>query len=277
MSSATTIVRPATFGRALASEWIKLRSLRSSVWCAALIVLLTVGFGLSLAAFLTGRADTGAVGQRTIEVEVATLGVRLTQLIACILGVLVIGGEYATGMIRTTFLAGPRRWPPILAKLVVLFAATFVATAAATWLTALLSAPLLAGKGVPMRLAEPDVLLPLFGAAFYLGSIAVLACLVGVVVRNSAAGIAIILGLVLVVPTALTVIGSLAQANGILNLVAVLPSSAGARLYDYTGADAGGMRDGVLSLTPPLAALVLLGWIAIVGALAFVLVERRDV
>ena len=277
MSAVQTREHRVTFPRVLASEWIKLASLRSTIWCGVLIVVLTLAAGLLLSVFVNaGGVAPPASRQDSLQVTVVTLGARFTQLIACIFGVLVIGGEYATGMIRTTFISVPRRWPAILAKLIVLALATFLVTEIATFLTLAVAAAILPAHGITVRLDAASVIAPMLGAGLYLALVAVLACLIGVIVRNSAAGIAIVLGLILVVPTVLTIIAALTRAAWIQNVGAVLPSSAGERLYSYTADAPGGVVGGVLTLTPGFAILVLLGWIVVAALIAFPLVARRD-
>ena len=117
-----------SFPRVVRSEWIKLRTLRSTVWSFAIIVLLTVGFGLLLAATFdtSTSAIVGVDAENSFAVSVATLGVNFTQLVAAVLGVLIISGEYTTGMIRSTFAAVPTRLPAFFAKVLVLAVSTFV-------------------------------------------------------------------------------------------------------------------------------------------------------
>ncbi len=50
----------------------------------------------------------------------------LSQLAIAVLGVLVITGEYSTGMIRASFTAVPKRLPVLWAKLGVFAVVTFV-------------------------------------------------------------------------------------------------------------------------------------------------------
>lgn len=267
---------------ALRSEWIKLRSLRSTWWCVALVIVLSTAFGALLA--LTGSRP--AAGEVTLEaqqaalVQVATLGVTLTQLVVAVLGVLAIGGEYGTGMIRSTFSAVPSRPLAILAKAAVLAAFSFLLGALSIAVTAAVAWPLMAASGVTTAWLTPAVLLPMLGGAGYLALIALLAFSVGAVLRNSAGGIATILGVLLVLPTLLQLVAG--RITWIMNVALVLPSSAGAKMFGYSAATgsaqaaADAARHGLLYLQPWAGALVLAAWAAVGLACAVVLTSRRD-
>src|SRR5688572_15962674 len=110
---ATVPPTPVRFSGVLRSEWIKLRSLRSTVWSYAMLVLVSLGLAAIMAATLNSVA-TGPVpedAQVSILMQVSSFPVALGQLIVAVLGVLLISGEYGTGMIRSTFSAVPRRLP----------------------------------------------------------------------------------------------------------------------------------------------------------------------
>lgn len=289
MTTATLTTSPLdgirlSFGGVLRSEWIKLRSLRSTVWCLGLVVLLTIGFGLLLA--LTLRTPESGVTpdavQHQLQVQVATLGVNFTQLIVAVLGVLVISGEYGTGMIRSTFVAVPGRLGAFFAKAIVLGVTTFVVGAVAIALSAAVAWPIIGGKGITVSPFDGGVMLALLGAAGYLTLVAVLAFAFGSILRNSAGGIATILGLVLVVPTIMQILASLTKATWISNVAAFLPSTAGGKMFDYVdsatvsqAADQAA-KAGLVYIEPWQGLLVLLAWVVvglIVGAL---LTKRRD-
>ncbi|HVX08276.1 ABC transporter permease [Humibacter sp.] len=273
------------FGGVLRSEWIKLRSLRSTMWCLGLVVLLSIGFGLLLALTvdIPSAGNLPDANQHQLQVQVATLGVNFTQLIVAVLGVLVISGEYGTGMIRSTFVAAPGRLGAFFAKAIVLAVTTFVVGVVSIALSAVVAWPILAGKGVTISPMDSSVLLPLLGGAGYLTLIAVLAFAFGAILRNSAGGIATILGLVLVVPTILEILTRLTKATWISNVSAFLPSSAGGKMFAYvdgstaTQAADQAAKQGLVYLQSWEGLLVLVAWVAaglIVGA---VLTKRRDV
>lgn len=262
-----------SFGGVLRSEWIKLRSLRSTVWSYVAVVVIVVGMALVLASSIAaggGNApDTlggSAEAQAGLFVQSSTVGVFLGQLVVAVLGVLVIGGEYSTGMSRSTFTAVPRRLPVLAAKTAVLFVVTFLVGLAATVLAFVASAAVYAPHDVSASLADPDVFMPLLGASLYLALVAVFSLGVGMMVRASAGGIGIVLAFLLVVPTIL----QLVPADWAQDIHPYLLATAGTNMFapaEITGPE-------VLTTWEDL--LVVFGWVAASLAGAATLLVKRD-
>ncbi|PZE64152.1 MULTISPECIES: ABC transporter permease [unclassified Curtobacterium] len=287
MSATTSPTTPSTpmsgstrlsFPHLVRSEWIKLRSIRSTFWCYAILVVLTIG----MAALIGANTNSGGQELPTdlangTFVNANAVGVLLSSLVVGVLGVLIITGEYGTGQVRSTFTADPRRTGVILAKATVLAIATFVVSAVATWIGVLISLPLLAGNGVEPELGDPSVFLPILGSSVFLTLLALLAYGIGLLVRSSAGGIAITLGLLLVVPGVLALMSGLMKVDWPMDIAAFLPDSAGGQLYAYS-------YDG--ASTVDNSGVVLNGWggfgvlaaeVLVVGGLALTLARRRDV
>jgi len=277
---APTQLSGVTFGGILRSEWIKLMSLRSTIWCYAILVFLTLGlaalFGSTLyVEGMTLDRDT----QQTFAIQAVTFSVSMSQLVVAVLGALVITGEYGTGMIRSTLTAVPARLPALFGKIVVFGLVTFVISLVAIVLSALLSAPLLANSGVDVDFGDPAYWAALVGAAGFLALTGIFATAVGTIVRNSAGAIAIVLGFVLVLPTIVQIFAVITAAEWVANLGTFLPSNAGGRMYAYVGESAAAadpMGLGGLVLEPWQGALVLVAWVVALLALASVLLKRRD-
>jgi ABC-2 type transport system permease protein len=286
MSATTTATTPArvapvdrpgqlTFGGTLRSEWIKLRTIRSTVWCYAIIIVLTVLFGILLATTFNGPTGMDHDTQQIFAVQATTVSIGFSQLVACVLGVLVISGEYGTGMIRSTLTAVPKRTPALLAKALVFGVVTFVVGLVAIGATALVTSTMLPDVGITPDFGDSRYLVALGGGALYLTIIGVMSLALGAIIRNSAGGIAAALGLVLVLPTVLQILSGVTQAQWPVNLGTFLPSSAGAALYSY-GAE-GSVTDGLVTLGSLEGGLVLAGWAVVLLAAAAALLKRRDV
>lgn len=256
-------------GGLLRSEWIKLRSVRSTVWSYALLVLVSLALAVVMSSTLDLQgADASmipAVDQATFIAQTSTFGVFFGQLIVAVLGALTISGEYSTGMIRSTLTAVPRRLPALAAKAAVLFGTTFVVGLAANLGSYMVSSLVLSRQGLGVSITEPGVFLPVLGGALYLALIAVFALGVGTIVRSGAGGIAVVLGIVLLLPMVLQLISAPWAA-------AVLP---------YLVSNAGINMFGLMSFSQvPIEwwvdLLVVLGWLAVslVGAAA--VLKRRD-
>jgi ABC-2 type transport system permease protein len=278
----TTTTAPAraprlSFGGILTSEWIKFWTLRSTVWCCAILVILLLGIGL-----LAGQSSAFGGGtipfaqQQAQAMLAATAGLRVAELVLSVLGVLVISGEYGTGMIRSTLTAVPKRIPALLAKGLVLAIVAFVLGLISTYATALLQAPLLDGSGIHTDFSDLGVNLSLLGGALYVTLIALTAFGIGAIVRNSAGGIATSLGVLLVAPVVLQLVGALTRSNWVSNVGAFLPTSAGSALFAYP-TKTPQVVQGLIQLNGIQGGLVLLAWAALLIALAGILLKRRDV
>ncbi|MDP9737430.1 ABC transporter permease subunit [Curtobacterium sp. 260] len=285
MSAATATAMPDRvglgFGRLVRSEWIKFRSIRSTWWCYAIIVVLTIGLGalLGLYAPIVGLPEGAEVTQAVANAQIVNLSISsvgFTVLVAAVLGVLIITGEYGTGQVRSTFTADPGRTGAILAKAVVLAVATFVVSAAATWIGVVLVALFQADKGVHADLADPAVFMPILGSSVYVTGIALLAFGIGLLVRSSAGGIAIALGVLLVLPIVLQLFAGLVDQQWLLDVSRFLPDQAGSQLYTYERSAGQPAPEGVV-LNGWAGGGVLAAWVVAIGVLALAAVKKRDV
>lgn len=286
MSATTVSLSGVSFGGILRSEWIKLRSLRSTIWCYAIMVVVTIGFGLLFAASASLMFATPVEGvpatilddQQGVLVLVATVGISFSQLIAIILGALMITGEYGTGMIRSTFASVPKRLPALFGKAVVFAMVTFVVSFVAIALTAILGQPILAANGIPSNLADGALWTTLLGGAAYIALIGLFGMAIGAIIRNSAGSIAAALAMVLVLPTILQIFAGVMLADWANTILTFLPSNAGALMYTYpTDGETftGGSFDPIL-VDAWQGGLVVVVWVVALFALASVLLKRRD-
>ncbi len=191
--------RPA-FSHLLRSEWIKLLSLPTAVLALATILLVGVGGSMFLALTLesSGVPSVPSIERTMADVTVPT--VVLGQIIAGILGVMVMCSEYASGSIQPTFAATPDRLRVLRAKAIVaVVSVTAVAavTVATAWAA---TTPLYAGFGLDAPLDAPGVVVALLGSATYLGLCALFGVGVGAVVRSTTAGSIIVFLATLLLP-----------------------------------------------------------------------------
>lgn len=248
------------------SEWIKLRSVRSTVWSYAIVVLVSIALALLMSSTIS-MENMGPIPpevQPTIVLQASTFGVFFGQLVVSVLGVLIISGEYSTGMIRSTLSAVPRRLPALWAKAIVLFVATFAVGLVSTFGAYAVASPILASKGIEADLLGDGVLTALLGGSLYLALISVFALGIGTILRNGAGGIAAVLGTVLILPTVLQII----PATWAQDASPYLLSNAGTVLFGLPTSDA--------ALDPWQAMLVVLGWTIASLVVAAVLLRRRD-
>ncbi|MFD8790439.1 ABC transporter permease [Streptomyces vinaceus] len=180
-------------GHAVASEWTKMISVRSTVWTLGSLVLLVVGIGV-LAVAETRAADF----QEVPLTAPALFGLLVGQISVMVLGVLTITSEYGTGMIRTTFTAAPDRARVLTAKYLVFAGVAFAAVAGSVAAVGLTSAILRGGAGAGVH-GSGEWARALAGCV-YVTLLGVLALAIGAMLRHSAGAIAVMLGLVTLPP-----------------------------------------------------------------------------
>jgi ABC-type transport system involved in multi-copper enzyme maturation permease subunit len=180
-------------GHAIASEWTKIRSVRSTMWTLGVFVLLVVGIGLLTASLLASNESEGSLrGENPLSFGV--FGLLLGSMCIITLGVLTTASEYGTGMIRTTMTACPSRPRVLAAKAIVFFAVSFVVTFVSVLLVALADVALLDGARTP---SNSEWLKGTLGISLYVALIGLLSLVVGSVIRHSAGAITLMIGLVL--------------------------------------------------------------------------------
>jgi ABC-2 type transport system permease protein len=252
------------------SEWIKLRSVRSTVWSYAIVIAVSLGITLLLS-FATsfGTEPPPAEVHTDIVLQTSTFGIYFGQLIVAVLGVLIVSGEYTTGMIRSTLTAVPKRLPALAAKALVLFVATFVVGLVSVFASLLIAVPVLAGQGIEADFSDGSLVGNLVLSAVYLALVAVFALGLGTILRSSAGGIAAALGTILLLPTILQLFAGLTQAQWAIDLMPYLFSNAGTGMYTPS-------MGGEVVLEQWQNALVVLAWTAVSLIGGAVLLKRRD-
>lgn len=191
------------------AEWTKLRTLPGTFWLlgAAAVATVAVGAGAAAAFGCPGPAGCSAAVTGADPAKTSLTGVDLGQVLAALLGVLAVGGEYGTGMIRVTFTAMPRRLVVLASKALVVTGLTLVAAVIGVLGAVLAGRLLLPGRGMTtangytlLSLANGPDLRAAAGSVLYLVLIAILALGVCAAVRDSGVAIGIVLGLLFAFP-----------------------------------------------------------------------------
>jgi hypothetical protein len=256
-----------TFGRVLRSEWLRLWSLRSTWITLGVTILIIVGLG---AAFTAARAahwpprDPGELVSFD-PTRTSLGGTFLAQLSVGILGVLVVTGEYSTGMIRATFTAVPRRVTVLVARAIVFAVLTLLVLVPTCVVAFVLGQHLLSSRHIQTNFSAPGVARAVIGAALYLFAIGLLGLALGWLIRHTAGAIAVLVTLLLILEI----------------LVHLLPTPWAERIAKYLPAEAGGavwaVRPDPQSLAPWSGFGVLMLYVAIALIAAALLLRRRDV
>ncbi|GAA2238572.1 MULTISPECIES: ABC transporter permease subunit [Streptomyces] len=180
-------------GHAVASEWTKIRSVRSTLWTLGVFVLLVIGIG-TLTGVVVAESDPALDGESPLGL--GFFGLLLGSMCIITLGVLTTASEYGTGMIRTTMVACPSRGRVLTAKAVVFFLTAFVVTLVSASLVAFLHVAMLEGDGAKSP-SGGEWLKGTVGISLYIALLGLLSLLVGSMIRHSAGAITIMIGAVL--------------------------------------------------------------------------------
>ncbi|GAA2882741.1 ABC transporter permease [Actinoplanes cyaneus] len=241
------------------SEWIKMRSLRSPVWCLITLLGVTVLFGWMIA---TAQARQWDGAQPWDPVRAGLTGVIVAQIAAAVFGVL----AFTTESLRVTVAAAPRRARMLAAKALLVAGFVLVTGVVAALFAFLAGQAAIAGQGVPhASLGDPGALRAVAGAGLYLSAAGLLGLAAGVLTRSTAAAVtSVIVGGLLVPVFANAMPEVLARF-----VIGYWPTAAGLRILATT-------RDpAMLDPWPGFAVLA-----AATGALlvaAFVTFRRRDI
>lgn len=255
-----------TLPRVVHSEWVKFRSLRSTWLTLLTAAVLTVGLGALFCWATVSHWDRLPPEERAhfTPVEHSLRGYFLAQLAIGVLGVLIVSGEYSTGMIRASLTAVPKRLPVLWAKAAVFGAVTWAVATASVLVAFFLGQSVLASKHLGTTLSAPGVTRAVLGAGLYLTVVGLLAVGLGTLIRNTAGGIATVFGLLLVVP-------ALAEA---------LPSSWQQTISPYLPSNAGQavatLHQAPHDLAPWTGFAVLCGYAAAALVGAAIALRRRD-
>jgi len=208
MTTTTTTRTEATFWRTVHAEWIKIRSVRSTVF--TLLFMVVLGVGISALGALAARAVTDHNHfHRVINPVTQSLGGTLIAQIAIgVLGVLVFTGEVSSGTLRSTFAAVPQRWKVLLAKVLVYFVIALVASEVVTFACFFVGQAIMSGVIPTATLSDPGVLRAVAGTGLYLPVIGVLALAIGVMIKRTAGAITAFVGIYLVLPLLVTALPS---------------------------------------------------------------------
>ena len=261
---------------ALHAEWTKLRTLASTWWLLLVAAAFTVVVSAAVAAAYRcsgGPAACAPAATGADPAKISLSGVYLGQVIVALLAVLVVGGEYGTGMIRVTLAATPRRLTVLAAKTVVVTGWAMAAALAGVLGSLLAGRLILPGHGlsvangyvVPSLLNGPD-LRAFGGSVLYLVLIALLALGVATAVRDSGVAIGLVLGLLFL----FTIVAELIPNHDLSrHLEQIAPMTTGLYIQDTVG-----LR--VLPLTPWQGLGVLALWAAGALLLGAAVLRFRD-
>ncbi|MER6732637.1 ABC transporter permease [Streptomyces puniciscabiei] len=183
-------------GHALASEWTKIKSVRSTMWTLGVFIVLVLGIGLMAASVVKSNSGSESLTDQD-PLQFGFFGLLLGSMCIITLGVLTTASEYGTGMIRTTMTACPSRSRVLAAKAVVFFLVAFVVTLATSGFVAMVQASMLEGVGGAPAPSTDEWLKGTVGISLYIALLGLFSLLIGSIIRHSAGAITIMIGAVL--------------------------------------------------------------------------------
>jgi ABC-2 type transport system permease protein len=252
------------------SEWTKLVALRSTKIQLALAVLLGVGMS-ALLAWILGMTydDWDASGRRDFEpIGASMIGGILSTIFLLVIGVKAATGEYASGMIRLTLTASPRRGRVLGAKAIVVAAVMTVVGILLTGAMFLVSQAIFASYGMrSASLLDGDALRAVAAVAVLSAQFPVIALALGFLLRSTAGAIIGVFALILAPPFA----GDLLPAWYADHVAMYMPGAASDAIA--IGHLAGATEP---MLSPVAGAIVVAAWIAVFLGAAWAVFERRD-
>ena len=253
--------------RVLLSEWTKFRSLRSTVWTLLTAVVLSIGIGALFSAVSASQYHTFSAADKASFNPVSTSlnGMLFAQLAIGVLGVLLISGEYSTGMIRSSLTAVPRRLPVLWAKLGVFAGVVFSVILVTSFVSFFLGQALLNSHHLGVSIAAPDALRDVIGAALYATVAGMIGMALGGLLRNTAAGISTFVAVFFVIPP----LTDLLPSSWTSHFVQYLPSNAGEVVF-------GGGRGLAHPLAPWTGFGLLCAYAAVMIGLAAWRLRRAD-
>jgi ABC-type transport system involved in multi-copper enzyme maturation permease subunit len=258
---------PATqFARNATAEWIKLRSVRSTILALLATAGMCVAFSVLMSYGVVSRWDRMRP-EAHANFHAATnsvSGVLFGQLVIGALGVLAMSAEYSTGTIRATVAATPQRLMMYASKIVVFLVTAFVVALATTTTAFLTAQAILQPAHGSVGLWDAGVPRIVVGAALFLVAVALLGLGLAAVLRHTAGAISTVFGLMLVLP----LLARFLPDDWQTNIDKWLPLNAGmAVMQTHTETNAFGPWTGLA---------VLSGYALIALAAGAVVLVRRD-
>jgi ABC-2 type transport system permease protein len=268
MTSLAIASRPSA--RTIHSELTKVRSVRSTYWTLAVLVLASVTWCVAYCLgtvhqwpHMSAQDRSGFDGTQNTILGLAILG----QFVIAVFGTLIITSEYSTGLIRPSLTVMPRRGTLYAAKVAAFAAVSLVVSFATSFGTFFLGRNLLASTHTTMSLSQPAALRSLIVTALFIEACGLFAFGIGALLRSTAGALTLSFGILALVPQLIRALPGFLYNN----LVAWVP---GGQAINAMTATTGGQNPQLFSAWVELA--IFAGYAAILLAAGAVAFSRRD-
>ncbi|MFF8915123.1 ABC transporter permease subunit [Streptomyces sp. NPDC015032] len=251
----------------LTSEWTKIRTVSSTVWTLIAAFAVTVAMGAALSALMNARFDDLPEAQRATfdPTLISFSGMTLGQLAMVVFGVLVVGTEYSSGMIRTSLAAVPQRGSFLFSKVAVAGVLALVVGIVTSFVSFFLGQALLGDHGTDI--GAENVLRAVVGGGVYMGLIGIFSMGVATMLRSS------MLSLGILMPFFFLVSQILSAVPGAKQVARYFPDRAGSKIMQV-------VPDALTSNPTPYGPWgglgILLAWVvaALIGG--YLVLKKRD-
>ncbi|MCK1797516.1 ABC transporter permease [Streptomyces sp. XM4193] len=248
--------------RVLKSEWTKVTTVRSTLWTLVLAFFLTVSIGIAFSALLKNLSDEERGGPLD-PTYVSFSGMSMGQLAMVAFGVLVVSGEYSTGMIRASLGAVPQRGVFMSAKLVACTALALVVGMVTSVVTFFGSQLVLGDEKA--SITDDGVLRAVVCGGLYMTLMALFSMGVTWMLRSP------LLAFSILMPFFFIVSGILGVVEATRKIAQFLPDQAGMTMLAVND-----LTDFDRAYGPGGALLIMLAWVAAALIGGYVMLKRRD-
>lgn len=258
-----------TFARAVGSEWIKIRSLRSTWITSAIAIVASVLIGAGLTIGMGKIAEYADTARYSL-----IAGTTLGQIVVAVLAALVITGEYSSGQIRSSLAAVPHRGRLLWAKALVISFVAFLLGSLSTLLSWAISAPFLGEHAG--SLTDSHYLGFIWGTGLAYAGIALMTLGFGFLLRSTAGSITVVTVLLFVINLPLQIMAQKWEWAG--KVMGVLPNMVSTAVSDpfQLSQQWGSADEPTLFLEHGQAVLVFAAWAVVPLLIGWFVFAKRD-
>lgn len=251
----------------LNSEWTKIRTVSSTVWTLIAAFLVTVAMGAALCALMNAQFDDLSAAEKATfdPTYLSFSGMILGQLAMVVFGVLVVGTEYSSGMIRTSLAAVPQRATFLFSKMAVAAVLALAVGLVTSFASFFLGQALLGDHRTDI--GADNVLRAVVGGGLYMGLIAIFSMGVATMLRSS------MLSLGILMPFFFLVSQILSAVPGAKSVARYFPDQAGSKITQVVP-DA--MNSDPAPYGPWAGLGIMAAWVVAAVLGGFLVLKKRD-
>jgi MFS family permease len=253
----------------IAAEWAKVRSLRSTCYLLG-VALFAIIVGAALSFMITNSWDHSSVVDRA-HFPGADAGVVVLPFVLCVLaafGGMVVTGEYGSGMMRTSLIATPQRRALLLGKTAVVAAVAFVLGQVVSFGITVTELVIIGDRPAPINPwphGLASAAMPAFAAGLLVTVVSLVALGLGTVIRSTAGMLVSMITLLFALPSIVVFLPSPWD----IRIDAVLPLNLATALANST-------RTISSPLSPPVAGLLMVGYVVVALGVGAFVISKRD-